>query len=65
MDIGYKLKDIKSANYEKFKGVVKSIRVKFNNSNTVLNVPLSNDNTDYTDLMKQVDDGELTIEDAN
>tara|TARA_R100000808_G_scaffold12846_2_gene31725 strand:- start:864 stop:1061 length:198 start_codon:yes stop_codon:yes gene_type:complete len=65
MDIGYKLKDIKTANYEKFKGVVKSIRVKFNNSNTVLNVPLSNDNSDYADLMKQVDAGELTIEDAD
>lgn len=65
MDIGYKLKDIKSANYEKFKGVVKSIRVKFNNSNTVLNVPLSNDNSDYADLMKQVDAGELTIKEAD
>ena len=65
MDIGYKLKDIKSANYEKFKGVVKSIRVKFNNSNTVLNVPLSTDNSDYADLMKQVDAGELTIEDSD
>ena len=65
MDIGYKLKDIKTANYEKFKGVVKSIRVKFNNSNTVLNVPLSNDNSDYADLMKQVDAGELTIKEAD
>ena len=65
MDIGYKLKDIKSANYEKFKGVVKSIRVKFNNSNTVLNVPLSTDNSDYADLMKQVDAGELTIKEAD
>jgi uncharacterized protein YjaZ len=65
MDIGYKLKDIKTANYEKYHGVVKSIRVKFNNSNTVLNVPLSTDNTDYADLMKQVDAGELTIEDAD
>ena len=65
MDIGYRITDIKSANYEKFKGVVKSIRVKFNNSNTVLNVPLSNDNSDYADLMKQVDAGELTIKEAD
>ena len=65
MDIGYKLTDIKSVKYEKFRGVVESIRVKFNNSNTVLNVPLSNDNSDYADLMKQVDDGVLTIEDAD
>ena len=65
MDIGYRLTDIKSANYEKYHGVVKSIRVTFNNSNTVLGVPLANDNMDYVDLMKKVDAGELTIEDAD
>ena len=65
MDIGYKLTDIKSVKYEKFRGVVGSIRVKFNNSNIVLGVPLANDNMDYVDLMKQVDAGELTIEDAD
>ena len=65
MDIGYRLKDIKKEKYEKYHGVVKSIRVTFNNSNTVLGVPLANDNMDYVDLMKQVDAGELTIEDAD
>ena len=65
MDIGYRLKDIKKSKYEKYHGVVKSIRVTFNNSNTVLGVPLANDNMDYVDLMKQVDAGELTIEDAD
>ena len=65
MDIGYRLKDIKKAKYEKYHGVVKSIRVTFNNSNTVLGVPINTDNDDYVDLIKQVDAGELTIEDAD
>ena len=28
-------------------------------------VPISTDNTDYAEIMRQVDDGELTIEEAD
>ena len=65
MDIGYRITDIKKAKYQKYHDVIKSIEVTFNNSNIVLGVPLANDNMDYVDLMKQVDAGELTIEDAD
>ena len=58
----YKVTNIKKAKYQKRNDVVKSIEVTFNNSNTVLGVPINTDNDDYVDLMKQVDAGELTIE---
>ena len=61
----YKVTNIKKAKYQKRNDVVKSIEVTFNNSNTVLGVPINTDNDDYVDLMKQVDAGELTIEDAD
>ena len=63
--MNYKVTNIKKAKYQKRNDVVKSIEVTFNNSNTVLGVPISTDNDDYVDLMKQVDAGELTIEDAD
>ena len=61
----YRVANIKKAKYQKRNDVVKSIEVTFNNSNTVLGVPINTNNDDYVDLMKQVDAGELTIEDAD
>ena len=49
----YKVTNIKKAKYQKRNDVVKSIEVTFNNSNTVLGVPINTDNDDYVDLMKQ------------
>jgi len=63
--MNYRVVNIKKAKYQKRNGVVKSIEVTFNNSNTVLGVPINTNNDDYVDLMKQVDAGELTIEDAD
>ena len=63
--MNYKVTNIKKAKYQKHNDVVKSIEVTFNNSNTVLGVPINTNNDDYVDLMKQVDAGELTIEDAD
>ena len=63
--MNYRVTNIKKAKYQKRNDVVKSIEVTFNNSNTVLGVPINTDNDDYVDLMKQVDAGELTIEDAD
>ena len=63
--MNYKVINIKKAKYQKRNDVVKSIEVTFNNSNTVLGVPINTNNDDYIDLMKQVDAGELTIEDAD
>ena len=63
--MNYRVTNIKKAKYQKRNDVVKSIDVTFNNSNTVLGVPLNTDNDDYVDLIKQVDAGELTIEDAD
>ena len=63
--MNYKVTNIKKAKYQKRNDVVKSIEVTFNNSNTVLGVPINTDNDDYVDLIKQVDAGELTIEDAD
>lgn len=61
----YRVVNIKKAKYQKRNNVVKSIEVTFNNSTTVLGVPINTNNDDYVDLMKQVDAGELTIEDAD
>ena len=63
--MNYRVVNIKKAKYQKRNDVVKSIEVTFNNSNTVLGVPINTNNDDYVDLMKQVDAGELTIEDAD
>ena len=63
--MNYRVVNIKKAKYQKRNDVVKSIEVTFNNSITVLGVPINTDNDDYVDLMKQVDAGELTIEDAD
>ena len=63
--MNYRVTNIKKSKYQKRNDVVKSIEVTFNNSNTVLGVPINTDNDDYVDLIKQVDAGELTIEDAD
>ena len=63
--MNYRVANIKKAKYQKRNDVVKSIEVTFNNSNTVLGVPINTNNDDYVDLMKQVDAGELTIEEAD
>ena len=60
--------DIKSAKYIKDSlandGSHSNIRVVLNNG-VVMAVPISTENSDYVKLMKQVDAGELTIEDAD
>jgi hypothetical protein len=60
--------DIKSAKYIKDTladdGSHSNIRVVFNDD-TVMAVPLNTENKDYNRLMKMVDAGELTIEDAD
>jgi hypothetical protein len=61
----YRVTNIKLAKYLKHHGEVASINVEFNNSNSILCVPITTNNDDYVDLMKQVDAGELTIEDAD
>jgi len=63
--MSYRVTDIKKAKYQKRNDVVKSIEVTFNNRTTVLGVPINTNNDDYVDLMKQVDAGELTIEEAD
>ena len=60
--------DIKSAKYIKDTlandGSHSNIRVVLNN-NTVMAVPINTENSDYVELMRQVDAGELTIEEAD
>jgi uncharacterized protein YjaZ len=63
--MSYRVTDIKKAKYQKRNDVVKSIEVTFNNRTTILGVPINTNNDDYVDLMKQVDAGELTIEEAD
>ena len=60
--------DIKSAKYIKDTlandNSHSNIRVILNDG-VVMAVPINTENSDYVDLMKQVDAGELTIEDAD
>ena len=59
--------DIKSAKYMKSitSGEVTSIYILLNNDDTIsLSVPLDPANSDYVEIMRQVDAGELTIEEA-
>lgn len=60
--------DIKSAKYIKDSlandGSYSNIRVVLNDG-VVVAVPLNTENKDYNRLMKMVDAGELTIEDAD
>ena len=60
--------DIKSAKYIKDTlandGSHSNIRVVLNDG-VVMAVPINTENLDYVELMKQVDAGELTIEEAD
>tara|TARA_Y100000022_G_scaffold193126_1_gene196034 strand:+ start:627 stop:812 length:186 start_codon:yes stop_codon:yes gene_type:complete len=60
--------DIKSAKYIKDSlandGSYSNIRLVLNDG-VVVAVPINTENLDYVELMKQVDAGELTIEDAD
>jgi hypothetical protein len=60
--------DIKSAKYIKDTlandGSHSNIRVVLNDG-VIMAVPINTENSDYNYLMKQVDAGELTIEDAD
>jgi hypothetical protein len=60
--------DIKSAKYIKDTlandGTHSNIRVVLNDG-VIMAVPINTENSDYNYLMKQVDAGELTIEDAD
>ena len=60
--------DIKSAKYIKDtlanNGSHSNIRIILNNG-VVMAVPINTKNSDYVELMRQVDAGELTIEDAD
>ena len=60
--------DIKSAKYIKSKlagDKVVCIDVILNDSSMRLSVPLDPENTEYAEIMRQVDTGELTIEPAD
>ena len=60
--------DIKSAKYIKDTlandGSHSNIRIILNNG-VVMAVPINTKNSDYVELMRQVDAGELTIEEAD
>ena len=60
--------DIKSAKYIKDTlandGSNSNIRVVLNDG-VVMDVPINTKNSDYVELMRQVDAGELTIEEAD
>jgi len=66
--------EITSAQYIQDEGINSGIKI--NNSQTVdpdgngnsvyiINVPIDPDNSDYAEIMRQVDAGTLTIEDAD
>tara|TARA_B100000029_G_scaffold457147_1_gene485652 strand:- start:259 stop:459 length:201 start_codon:yes stop_codon:yes gene_type:complete len=59
--------DIKKAKYFKDPSTKKvvSINVELNNSDIDLSVPVDEQNNDYLEVKRQVDAGELTIEDAD
>ena len=54
---------ITSAQYVQIDGQVDSIRATIND--VVLSVPLSQGNRHYAEIMRQVEAGELTIQDAD
>ena len=59
--------NIKSAQYHKsiMSNEITSIKVELEgHSNSTVNVPLDPANTDYQEIMKQVQEGTLTIQDA-
>jgi len=54
---------ITDAKYNTMNGVNTSVTATIND--TVMSVPTDPDNTDYAEILRQVDAGELTIEDAD
>ena len=46
-------------------GKVNTIYVKLKNENATLSVPLDPANTDYAGIMRQVEEGKLTIQEAD
>ncbi len=56
--------NITNAKYTKDLGN-QNISVKVTVEDKILFVPMSTDNTDYAEIMRQVDAGELTIEPAD
>ena len=59
--------DIKKAKYFKdpLTDKLVSINVEQNDSDVFLSVPINEQNTHYIEIKRQVDAGELTIEDAD
>jgi len=59
--------NIKTAKYikDQISGKTNTIFVKYNDSELDYYIPITEDNTDYAEIMKQVDAGELTIEPAD
>jgi len=55
---------IKTAKYMSDRGIDTSIFVVYQDDK-ILSVPITSDNTDYTEIIRQVDAGELTIEPAD
>jgi len=58
--------DIKEAKYHKDEITKEnvSISITLNNSNALMSVPMDEDNTDYQEILRQLDAGTLTIKDA-
>ena len=56
---------IKSAKYVKNEENIKTSIDVIKIDDSVIHVPLAPDNTDYAEIMRQVDAGELTIKDAD
>ena len=59
--------DIKTAQYFKSPETGKntSVSLTFNNSDDVASVPMDKDNIHYAEILKQVEEGTLTIKDAD
>ena len=59
--------DIKTAQYFKSPETGKntSVSLTFNNSDDVASVPMDKDNMHYSEILKQVEEGTLTIKDAD
>ena len=59
--------DIKEAKYHKDEITKEnvSISITLNNSNALMSVPMDEDNTDYQEILRQLDAGTLTIKDAD
>lgn len=55
--------NITSAQYTEYLGVTTGVKVIIDNETLI--VPLDPANTDYQEIMRQVDEGTLTIQDAD